>query len=152
MVDNAAHGRRFRPHQRGDSGHLNGYLARRVQAKLEAKILSLVYFHDQRLCVPDKALVFGFQTVLTRRDGGNRELSSRVADRAPLHAGFLARQGDGGLRHTRAAGVRNHPSHGARDGLGVRRPDQDGDGDRQSYVARKASVREFPLTGQQTPS
>jgi hypothetical protein len=52
----------------------------------------------------------------------------------------------------RAAGVRNDPSHNARDGLGVRRPDQEDDGDRQSCAAQKTGVREFPPTGQQTPS
>ena len=45
VVDYAAHGRRFRPHQRRRSGHVDGYLSRRGQADLHVNILVLVYLH-----------------------------------------------------------------------------------------------------------
>ena len=76
-----------------------------------------------------------FQTILARRDGGNREPAPRVAGRAPSRAGFLAGQGDRGSRHMPAARVRNHALSHARDGLRAPGREEEEKGDRESQAA-----------------
>jgi hypothetical protein len=113
-----------------DSGHFDGYRARRGQAQLHAYFLVLVHLYGQPASVGKETLVFRLQTIFAGWEGGNREFPPSVADRAPLRAGLLAGQGNRCSRHAPAAGVRNHPSDDARDGLGVRGRDEKENGDR----------------------
>jgi hypothetical protein len=61
------------------------------------------------------ALALGFQAILTRWDGCNRELPARVAGSTPFYAGFPISQSDSRARHAVPALVCNHPSEDARD-------------------------------------